>query len=128
MDNVLIGRGEFVSITGPSGSGKSSALAAIERHRWPGNVRELENVIKRAVILADGSTIGLRELRDAGADRHPVQMHGAGTALREPAAEARPVQAEIVERDAHTLLTRATREGGVLTPSERLSPTQASRG
>jgi two-component system response regulator AtoC len=28
--------------------------AALERHSWPGNVRELHNVIRRAVVLADG--------------------------------------------------------------------------
>jgi two-component system NtrC family response regulator len=33
------------------------ALAAIEAYAWPGNVREMENCIKRAVIMADGSTI-----------------------------------------------------------------------
>jgi two-component system NtrC family response regulator len=33
------------------------ALDAIEAHPWPGNVRELENVIRRAVIMADGPTI-----------------------------------------------------------------------
>jgi two-component system, NtrC family, response regulator len=33
------------------------AIQAIESHAWPGNVRELENVIKRAVIMAEGSTI-----------------------------------------------------------------------
>ena len=33
------------------------ALDAIEAHAWPGNVRELENVIKRAVIMADRLTI-----------------------------------------------------------------------
>ena len=33
------------------------AIDAIEAHAWPGNVRELENVIKRAVIMADSSTI-----------------------------------------------------------------------
>lgn len=38
------------------------AMAAIEQHRWPGNVRELENVVKRAVILADGSIIQARDL------------------------------------------------------------------
>jgi two-component system NtrC family response regulator len=42
------------------------AIEAIEGHAWPGNVRELENVIKRAVIMADGaeikaSDIGLSE-------------------------------------------------------------------
>ena len=33
------------------------AIDAIEAHPWPGNVRELESVIRRAVILADTSTI-----------------------------------------------------------------------
>ena len=64
------------------------ALEAIEAHAWPGNVRELENVIKRAVIMADGSGIGaadiglsagngdaaalnLRQVRDV-AERHAV--------------------------------------------------------
>jgi len=35
----------------------SDALDAIEAHAWPGNVRELENVVKRAVIMAETSTI-----------------------------------------------------------------------
>jgi DNA-binding NtrC family response regulator len=34
-----------------------AALAQLVRHDWPGNVRELENVIERAVVLADGPTI-----------------------------------------------------------------------
>jgi two-component system NtrC family response regulator len=38
------------------------AIQAIESHAWPGNVRELENVIKRAVIMADGSTIGASDI------------------------------------------------------------------
>ena len=38
------------------------AIEAIERHDWPGNVRELENVIKRAVIMADGSSIRAADL------------------------------------------------------------------
>jgi len=32
----------------------SEALRCMERYHWPGNVRELENVIERAVILAQG--------------------------------------------------------------------------
>jgi two-component system response regulator AtoC len=31
-----------------------AAVAVLVRHRWPGNVRELENVLERAVVLADG--------------------------------------------------------------------------
>ena len=38
------------------------AIDAIESHRWPGNVRELENVIKRAVIMTEGSMISARDL------------------------------------------------------------------
>ncbi len=33
------------------------ALQALEEYVWPGNVRELENVVQRAVVLAEGSTI-----------------------------------------------------------------------
>jgi len=32
-------------------------LEQMHRYSWPGNVRELENVIERAVVLAQGSTI-----------------------------------------------------------------------
>jgi two-component system NtrC family response regulator len=38
------------------------ALAAIDAYAWPGNVRELENRIKRAVIMADGRSIGAADL------------------------------------------------------------------
>ena len=40
----------------------ADALDAIERHRWPGNVREMQNVIRRAVIMADGPIIQSRDL------------------------------------------------------------------
>jgi two-component system NtrC family response regulator len=38
------------------------AVAAIETYSWPGNVRELENVIRRAVIMADGQRISAADL------------------------------------------------------------------
>jgi two-component system nitrogen regulation response regulator NtrX len=31
----------------------AEALALLQRYPWPGNVRQLENVIERAVVLAD---------------------------------------------------------------------------
>ncbi|WP_425425083.1 PEP-CTERM-box response regulator transcription factor [Aquisalimonas asiatica] len=48
------------------GKGRSGfapdALAAIERYSWPGNVRELENIIRKAVIMADGPQITADDL------------------------------------------------------------------
>ena len=38
------------------------AIAAIDAYPWPGNVRELENVVKRAVIMADGPEIGAADI------------------------------------------------------------------
>jgi two-component system NtrC family response regulator len=38
------------------------ALDAIEGHDWPGNVREMENCIRRAVIMAEGTHIGIADL------------------------------------------------------------------
>ncbi|HEV3416131.1 MAG TPA: sigma-54-dependent Fis family transcriptional regulator, partial [Pirellulales bacterium] len=38
------------------------ALAALEQHRWPGNVRELENVLERAVVLAESDRVTLADL------------------------------------------------------------------
>jgi two-component system response regulator AtoC len=38
------------------------ALDRLVAHAWPGNVRELENVIERAMILAESDRITLREL------------------------------------------------------------------
>ena len=41
---------------------RPDAVAAIESYAWPGNVRELENVIRRAVIMADGPGIGAADI------------------------------------------------------------------
>ncbi len=39
-----------------------AALKAIRSHKWPGNVRELENRVKRAILMAQGPTIGPDDL------------------------------------------------------------------
>jgi DNA-binding NtrC family response regulator len=40
----------------------AEAMTALMNYRWPGNVRELEHAIERAVIVARGASIRLREL------------------------------------------------------------------
>src|SRR5262245_6858677 len=36
-------------------------MHALETYEWPGNVRELENVLQRAIILSNGTTLSLGE-------------------------------------------------------------------
>lgn len=40
----------------------ADAIETIESYSWPGNVREMENVIKRAVIMAEGAQITAHDL------------------------------------------------------------------
>jgi DNA-binding NtrC family response regulator len=40
----------------------ADTMSALMNYRWPGNVRELEHAVERAVILANGPTIRLRDL------------------------------------------------------------------
>jgi DNA-binding NtrC family response regulator len=38
------------------------AMRALEEHSWPGNVRELENVVQRAVVVAEGPVVEIWHL------------------------------------------------------------------
>ncbi|HEY1663743.1 MAG TPA: PEP-CTERM-box response regulator transcription factor [Verrucomicrobiae bacterium] len=52
------------------------ALRALNKHPWPGNVRELENCIRRAVIMAEGKHVTVRDLELGNA---PINTNGATT-------------------------------------------------
>jgi DNA-binding NtrC family response regulator len=43
------------------------ALALLSRSRWPGNVRQLENAVFRAIVLAEGDSIGTDEFPQVAA-------------------------------------------------------------
>jgi DNA-binding NtrC family response regulator len=50
------------------------ALERLQAYAWPGNVRELENVIERAVVLAQGAVLGIEDLPPELQDPEPVSM------------------------------------------------------
>ena len=41
---------------------EAAAIAALEAFDWPGNIRQLRNVVERASVLAEGSTVRLGDL------------------------------------------------------------------
>ncbi len=51
IDRFNISLGKSISGIAPA------AMSLLLKHSWPGNVRELENVIERAVILAEGTIL-----------------------------------------------------------------------
>jgi DNA-binding NtrC family response regulator len=57
------------------------ALTLLVRHRWPGNVRQLENAVFRAVVLAEGDSIGVTEFPQVSAQlASQAQPSSAGAA------------------------------------------------
>jgi DNA-binding NtrC family response regulator len=52
------------------------AKQAFLGYAWPGNVRELENVVERAVALAEGQTIRLEDLPGTVRERRPPDSLG----------------------------------------------------
>ena len=76
-----------------------AAEAALMAHHWPGNVREIENTLHRAVLLAEGHSIGpeaidLLEHMPMVATDQPVALAAAAT----PAQTAAPPVAALVGR------------------------------
>ena len=82
-----------------------SALAALRAYRFPGNVRELENILERAMALADGDTIEVADLRlpnpAAASERPAAAFAGRDPRTmdpRESATSALPSYIEEIER------------------------------
>jgi len=51
------------------------ALQRLQAYHWPGNVRELENLVERAVILSQTTTIRAGDLPPQLRDLEPVDIH-----------------------------------------------------
>ncbi|MBU0515364.1 MAG: sigma 54-interacting transcriptional regulator [Proteobacteria bacterium] len=81
------------------------AMARLMAHPWPGNVRELKNVILRALVMADGPTLGPEHIQFSLAAAGAAPGDEAEAALDVGAAdggsladvEKRHIQAVLVE-------------------------------
>ena len=72
----------------PQRSLSQGALKRLVEYNWPGNVRELKNTIDRAVIMAEGEEIAVRDLPDEITAGIPTstkaEEEGEGDGVRVP--------------------------------------------
>jgi two-component system, NtrC family, response regulator len=90
----------------------SAAMRAMQQYHWPGNVRELENRVRRAVIMAEKTSISESDLEIT-----PLLTPSAATSLKE-AREA--LEKEMVQKalDRHKgNLTQAALDLGISRPT-----------
>jgi len=76
------------------------ALQHLQAYPWPGNVRELENVIERAVVLAQGPVIGFEDLPPELQEQEPAYIPARHFVLPADATLAQ------IEREAITQALR----------------------
>ena len=76
---------------------QQQALQCLQTYDWPGNVRELENIIERAVVLAQASTIGMTELPVHLQEKEPEIVHGEHFVLPAEATLAEIERAAIAQ-------------------------------
>jgi two-component system response regulator AtoC len=72
------------------------ALERLTNYAWPGNVRELENVIERAMILADTDRITVQDLPDGIVAA--VAADGSDSASFSLKRARRAVEADMIRR------------------------------
>lgn len=83
------------------------ALACLEKYTWPGNVRELRNAIESAVILTEGSHIGLEHLPPQ------VTMHVSACSDETPKVKT-PLDGSLPEMERRIINDALERCGGDL--------------
>lgn len=87
-------------------------LELFQRHRWEGNVRELENVVERAVAIAEGAQLTLKDL--------PQELKKVEICAG-PGWELKPFQAAKQDFELEYLRQVLEKAGGNIAQAARLS-------
>ena len=94
------------------------ALTTMEKYPWPGNVRELRAAIERAVVMANGSKITVRDLPPSvreGAAAAPISVGG----IKLP--PVKPGNRLTLQDTEHRMIVRALEEtGGNVTAAAKM--------
>ncbi len=85
-----------------------TAQERLERYDWPGNVRELENAIEHATAVAEGLTIGPRDLPTEVSEPRLLTVGAGAAAPAAPAARDRSLlsMAEVEKEHIQLVLER----------------------
>jgi two-component system NtrC family response regulator len=87
------------------------ALRALDRYHWPGNIRQLENNIRRAVIMAEGKRLTMRDLE------LPASAGSAATTLKDARENLEREMIQNVLRKYSGKIAPAAAELGVSRPT-----------
>ncbi len=112
----------------------AATLANLSAFPWPGNVRQLENAVYRAVVLADGDTVGIKEfpqLTNVGADTvDDDNARSAMHALPDMMPDAAPTMAPDMPLDLPAdagIDTASENTGNYVSITERMARLQPGR-
>jgi DNA-binding NtrC family response regulator len=103
------------------------ALRLLAAFPWPGNIRQLENAVFRAVVLAEGDSLGLAEFPQIAAQ---ISTHGVipaltGDALSEGIESERAVEAAAADGSEPELLASGQTDEPSISPAEPPAPLDA---
>jgi two-component system response regulator HydG len=108
----------------PVRSISSEALARLRSHPWPGNVRELENVIERALVLAETDELQASDL-PSFTDHGSLEEADAARAAEESRdlslpPEGMDLNEEVQELESHFIRRAMAQADGVKAEAARL--------